>query len=234
MQNNRVNTTCYSANTYTLGLLNEYDEILLDKKKKYSGMFFDFSDSVNERMALSVFKYAIETYLKWTPLQAADFLTKDVLKQMKLYSLLVYIKFPAELNPRKDYWYIIHKIYPKAIPIDTRNLITNMYSKIISGEIYKFPRDYFFDDIGSVKACVCLQYMLERYIVFNSIEDMYVSFADDKINTVLTKYKLDIVCQLFFSSPLEFLHAALPDAQKDEFLYQYLRFNKDFSGVINL
>ena len=88
---------------YGQGLLNEYDEILLGKRRKFSSMYFNFSDSTNELMALSVIKYAIEHYLKWKPNEAYNMLTKKVLKQLHLSSLLTYIKFPIELNKIKDF-----------------------------------------------------------------------------------------------------------------------------------
>lgn len=217
---------------YGQGLLNEYDEILLGKRRKFSSMYFNFSDSTNELMALSVIKYAIEHFLKWKPNEAYNMLTKKVLKQLHLSSLLTYIEFPIELNKTSDIWYVVHKIYPQHFPLSKRRLITTLMSRIVSGERNKIPSDYFFCEDGELRACVCLQYVLENFFVFRSIEDMYKFFADNKeVHKVLVQYRLRNVYSLFYDSPLEFLHIALPEDQKNEFLYQYYSFINKFNNV---
>lgn len=221
-----------TQNTYIQHLQNEYDRIYMGKIKKYSTEYFEFSPAVNENLALSVFKYAIERYLKWTPMQAYSMFNYALAKKMKLHPLILHIIFPAELSPTKDLWYIIHKIYPAVIKLDERTLITDMYSRILSGELRKFPNDYFFDIKGSIRAGVCLQYILEHYILYNSIEEMYYSFScTNKIRLVLSKYKLGNVYTLFFDTPLDYLHYSLPDSQRSDFLYQYYKFKETYDKI---
>lgn len=220
---------------YGQGLLNEYDEILLGKRKKFSSMYFGFPDKTNETMALSVIKYAIERYLKWTPKEAYNMLNKKVLKQLNLTSLLSYIEFPVELKKSTDIWYVVHKIYPHLFPLSKRRLITTLMSRIISGELNKIPSDYFFCEDGELRACVCLQYVLENFFLFKTIDDMYKFFANNKeVHKILVQYRLRNVYTLFYDSPLEFLHIALPEDQKNEFLYQYYSFTNKFNNVDKL
>lgn len=216
-------------NVYTTGLLNEYDQILLGNCKKYSTMYFSFSDSVNETMALTVIKYAIERYLKWTPFQAYHMLDKNIVVQLKLNPLLAHIKFPPELKKDKDLWYVVHRIYPHLFPLSKKNLITTLMSRLTSGKKIKFPSDYFFCEEGEFRACICLQYILEHFLVFKDIESIYEFFSNTEVAArSLKKYNLLKVCGLYFDSPLCFLHAALPTKQKNEFYYQYYSFMNDF------
>ena len=41
-----------------------------------------------------------------------------------------------------------------------------------------FPKNYFLDENGRLKAQVCLRYMLNNYAVYETIEDIYAEFAD--------------------------------------------------------
>lgn len=218
-------------NVYTTGLLNEYDQILLGNQKKFSGIYFSFAENVNETMALTVFKYALERYLKWSPAQAYSMLSAEIIKQMHLTPLLTHIhSFPVELNRKSDLWYIVHRIYPHVVPLNQRLLITSLMSRIIENKTAKFPEDYFFSDDGDIKACVCLQYVLEQYLIFKDIADMYKFFSDTTLaNKSLQQYSLLNVYKIFYETPLDYLHASLPDSQKDDFLYHYYTFTNKFN-----
>ena len=86
-------------------LMFEYDLILLGKKNSFSPFFFNYSKEQNKRMALYVFKYAIEKYLKWSPEEASTYLNYEVVKFMKLDGLLKYVEFPAELDQHIDLFF---------------------------------------------------------------------------------------------------------------------------------
>lgn len=219
-------------NVYVSGLLDEYDQILLGNRRKYSSLYFSFANNVNELMALTVFRYAIERYLKWTPVQAYNMLTFDVVNQMHLAPLLTQIhSFPAELNKRKDCWYIVHRLYPHIIPLNKRALITSLMSRVIDGRA-KFPDDYFFSEDGEFRACVCLQHILGRVLIFKDIESMYAFFSNTQAaNKSLQQYNLLNAYKMFFDTPLEFLHMALPEHQKNEFYYEYYSFKKKFDSI---
>lgn len=220
------------SETYITNIINEYNDILSEKRKKFSSTCFDFGKKQNEVLAVRLFKYAIEHYLKWTPLQAADNLSEIVIQNLKLNQVINYINFPRELNPKKDYWYIVHLCYPNIVKCNKKDLIINMYKDVIENN-QKFPRDYFMDADALIKAAVCLQYVLQYYYGYKSIEEFYNDFANiDKISNVLNNYKLLKICECLFPSPLDYLHYSLPDANKNDFLYHYYKFMDIKSEVI--
>ena len=48
-----------------MGILNEYEEVLIGNREKISTGYFLFDKKGNERVALSVIRYAIEGLLGW-------------------------------------------------------------------------------------------------------------------------------------------------------------------------
>lgn len=206
------------------GILFEYELMLLGKKNFFSPYFFSFSADHNERIALDVFQYAIEVYLKWSPEEAATYLTMDVIKLMKLDTILKYIRFPAELTVQRDLFYIAHLLYPKKVPFNEKELILRTYKEVLNGTLYKFPKEYLSDSLGMMRACICFQYMCSQFLTFTSIEEMYEHFTKSKGTKDLKKYRLYAICTDMFEFPLDFLHESLPMKQKNEFLYKFNRF----------
>lgn len=206
------------------GVLYEYELILLCKKNSFSPYFFNFSPEYNERMALDVFRYAIEYYLNWSPKEASIYLDKDVLDMMKLTQILKFIRFPCELDPNRDFFYIAHLLYPKIIHFDEKELILRTYKEVLSGKLYKFPKEYLSDSMGMTRACICLQYMISQYLQFSSIEDMYHFFSTSEGTKTLKKYRLYAICTDMFEYPIDFLHESLSTKQKNEFFYRLNRF----------
>lgn len=199
--------------------------ILLGKKTVFSPYFFSFSADHNERIALDVFQYAIEVYLRWSPEEAGTYLTMDVVKLLKLDSILKYIRFPAELTIERDLFYIAHLLYPKRVPFDEKELILRTYKEVLGGQLYKFPKEYLSDSLGMMRACICFQYMCSKYLSFTSVEQMYAHFSTSQGTKDLKKYRLYAICVDMFELPLDFLHESLSIRQKNEFFYHYYRFS---------
>lgn len=208
----------------TKGILYDYDLIYLGKKKVFSNTFFTGNKSSNEDLAISVFKYAIEYYLRWTPEETAKYLNYEYIRLLKLNSLLSYIDFPEELDKNKDMFYIAHLMYPNRIQYNMKDLVINTYRKILKGEKYKFIKNYMSGTKGYINACICFQFMIEQFLQFSSIEEMYKYFSASDGTKTLRKYRLLAICNEMFHSPLDYLHEALPDNQKNEFLYKYYKF----------
>lgn len=202
----------------------EYENCLIGKNKTISQSFFPYDDYANEKIALRIMKYAFETYLGWDPFALRDHLTKDILKKLKLTQLIRYISFPPELNSKKDFFYIIWKLYPQTINFSENDLILKVYKNLLSGKIQRFPKEFFTGIYGLERARLCLQYMIEEYIQVSSIEELYELFSSENIITLLEKYKLRSICEDSFLDPLEFLHYSLPEKQKSEFLYNFYIF----------
>lgn len=209
----------------------EYDQLYVNKHQNYSGFFFKFGAEQNEYMVLGLIKYVIEYYLKWSPAQARDLLDEKTLKQMKLHILFKFIRFPKEITLVNRIKYLLSKIYPTAIRISKRDLVNEIYKSVLADNGKKYPKDFFLDTDGRLRACICLQYMISNFMVCKNIEELYETFAGSKVNNLLKKYKLNTVCSSFFDSPVEFLHRSLPDNQKDEFLYNFFTFKIKYNEV---
>jgi len=205
-------------------VLCEYDQILIGKKKSFAPTYFPFNDEQNEKLALDVFKYAVENYLEWTPEETKMYLNADIIKQMKLNFVTRFIRFPAELDPKKDFFYIAHLMYPDKIKYNTKELILNVYKKVLDGTLCKFPKEYKEGARGFMCAGVCFQYMLEQYFQFSGIEELYEYFASSNGMKALKQYRLASMCSEMFESPLDYLHESLPNRQKNEFLYRRYKF----------
>lgn len=205
-------------------LINEYENILLGKKQNFSSFFFEKGEYANEQNALLVFKYAFEYYLKWDPLTLRDVLDFETLKKLKLHLLLKYVRFPAELDPEVDLFYIAWKLYPSVINFSQRDLIVRVYDNLLNGKISKFPKDFFTGSMGIVRAGVCLQHLLSNYMQFGNLEHIYSTFGKKDIMNTLKKYKLNVVCKDVFDSPVDYLHLSLPKEQQNECYFSYYKF----------
>lgn len=214
-------------------LLNEYEDILIGNRKVFSDQFFGAGKPESRRNALAVLQYAFERYLKWPPNVIARRMTKELIAQMHLHTVIKYIKFPPEYNRDRDYFYIVALLYPN-FKITRRQRITYVYKNVLEKKILKFPKDYFFGEEGIVRALVCMQYLLTDILQaeISSPVDAYALFASEYGLACLRKYKLLNICDELFQTPVDFIHMALPDDSRDPFLYVYYKFQY-FSTMFN-
>ena len=202
-------------------ILSEYEQMLIGNKKNISSKNFVFEKKGNQNIALTVFRYAIENLLQWDPKTAYDFFTPEVVKMMKLTSLLKYIDFPPEISTDHTE-YIVCLLYPSKVPYIMEPYVIETYKKVIEQGI-KYPRDFMFGYKGCLRARICLQYAMRDH-VFDSIEAMYRFFAS-KEGVKFTKDKK--LYQLFISSytsPLEFVHDNLDEEDQNELFYHFYLF----------
>lgn len=205
-------------------LIYEYEMYLLGKSKVFSNYYFRFSDSQNEKMALEVFKYAFDTYLRWSPEQLRNHLTYDIIERLKLTVLLKYIQFPSESERSKDLYSLVAKLYPNKFKESVRDVVCRVYVSVMRGERDKFPKEFFNGTDGRYKALLCFQIMLNNLPPFGSTEEMYQTFAGPSGVALLRKYRLYTVSAGIFEYPIDYLHAALPKKLKSEYYYHYYRF----------
>jgi len=95
--------------------ISEYEDVLVGKRKAFSGFYFSYGVNGNMRLALQIMKYAFETYLQWPADQLRDCLTMEILEKLKIKPLLRHIVFPPELDRKKDLFYIAWRLYPKTV-----------------------------------------------------------------------------------------------------------------------
>lgn len=205
-------------------LLYEYEQILLGNKTGFAPYYFKYGDDTSQNYALYVIKFAVENYLKWDPWDMKNHFTKEVAIQLKLEPLMKYINFPPELNKESDYYYLSTLLYPNVIKIDIKQLVLRTYKDVLSGRLCKFPKEYLSGTEGMMRAGICLQYMLNQHYTFPTIKDMYKFFSEPAGSRALKEYRLNNICNEIYDCPLDYLHEALPNVQKNEYWYHYYRF----------
>lgn len=206
-------------------ILYEYEMILLNKKTTFSSFFFSENAERNEKKALYVFRFAIENYLRWTPEQTKSCINYAIIDELKLNSLLKYIRFPPELDERDNMFVLVGKIYPNVVQLNPKEITLKVYKRVLEKDLYKFPKEYLSgDQKGRNRAIVCFQYMLSQFTNFKNTKEMYCYFSTANGPKLLKKYRLNVACVSLFVYPIDFLHSALPKNQKDEFWYRYYKF----------
>lgn len=206
-------------------LIYEYEMILMGKKVGFSTFFFSESGERNERKALFIIGYGIKHYLKWTPEQAVASLSMEALRMLKLESVLKYINFPPEMDTKDNMYILAGKLYPNLIKLDNKEITLKVYKRVLEKDLYKFPKDYLSGDHqGRNRAIICFLYMLEQFTTFGSVKEMYQYFSTSNGTKLLKRYRLNVACVSMFEYPIDFLHEALPVAEKDEFWYRYYKF----------
>ena len=240
-------------------LLYEYENVILGNQNTMSPTLFKGTAQQNERDALSVIKYAVEVYLKWTPDELEKRLDAEVVKRMHFDDLLKYVTFPTELNKNYDFYYVAYLLYPDKITFNYRQSVVNLYRRILANQLseiqdndsaeirkfkrtllndpgyvaikqkglaeYKFPKEYMKGEFGRIRAGICFQHMIQEFYSFHSIAEIYEYFSDTKRGIAdLKRYRLYSVYKDLYESPLEYVHGALPEAQKNPLLYNYFKF----------
>lgn len=198
-----------------------YEQILMGNLDSFPKELFDdnLQKRIAEKRALQIFKYVIEEYMGWSPEDAATYLDMNFIHKMKLKKPHSMIRFPDELDSETDLVYIVSLLYPEKIVIDSKSKILTVFKKVLSGESIRLPKSFTAEPNGVLNASVCLQYVLEQNYLFNSIEDLYALFITPEASRILKKYRLQNVQKELFVTPLDYLHASLPEDQKNELLY---------------
>lgn len=207
-------------------IIYEYEQMLLGKKKNIDSEIFCFNEYGNEKLALEIFRYAIEDIMHWSPIDAYHGLNEKYINLLKLKHIVRYIRFPAEFDSDKDFYFIVSRLYPDKIKINVKERTLIMYQQLLSGEIKKFPKRFLEGRDGEMRAAFCLKYAIQNYGLFENIEDLYRAFSCSEGNEFLRKVKLYLPCTTLYELPIDFLHASFPqkEQEKNEFIYTMYRF----------
>lgn len=205
-------------------LVIQYESYLIGREPNIPKSCFSGDKASNMKKALIIYKYAFETYLGWDPYALRDYLTYDIIKKLRLDTILHYIQFPAELDSKKDMFYIIWKIYPFTVNFSRNELIIRTYKKVLDKELQRFPKDFFAGSTGLIRSGVCLRYMIEQYVPADGLESLYRFFSEPKAEEMLQKYKLYASYKVLFRTPLDYLNYTLPPQQRNALFYSYYSF----------
>lgn len=213
-----------------IGLLMEYEEILLKKRKDFTSSYM--GKATLQKSACSVFRFAFEDILGWTPEMVRDYTTPELMNILHLRKPLNRIEFPPELDKRTDLFYLAWMMYPDTIHINQKQLVLRVYEKVRQGIVMKFPKNFFSEANGLLNANICLQYAINRDLVFKNIQELYEYFSD-RLQAVafLKECKLYAPCCEFYEYPIDYLHHSLPDAERNSLYYHFGRFLTDLEEI---
>ena len=205
-----------------MGILNDYEEVLIGNKKHIPTTYFIFDKKGNERVALSVIRYAIENLLGWDIHNAINLFNQKYISFMKLDQMIKYIAFPSDVT-KNDTEYILYLLYPKYVNYDVKRYTLRIYEKVLNNEC-RYPKDYMYGYLGMLRANICLQYSISKNCLFKSADELYKFFASKECIKYLKQNKLYQLYVSFYSSPLEYMHDSIPSSIKNEFLFHNYMF----------
>lgn len=217
-------------------LVAKYENMMMkDEQIRLSG-----SREMKEMDALTLVRYVIEELMGWSPQDAFECITPEIAKTYRLDVLYKYVvSCPKDIDKSEDYDYLVYRAYPKNIVYDIEKKTLRVYDKVMSGELERFPKNFFAGESCRTKLYYILLYAIEKSVPTREVEDLYRLFADpSKITKKLREWKLYLLMRQHFTSPLEYLHLALQNidmgkygGEADEFLYNHYQFQKAYSQM---
>lgn len=212
-----------------MGILNEYEEMLVGYRENISASYFLFDKKGNERIAVSVIRYAIEELLGWDKQSAIQMFNSKYIAFMKLEPLMKYIAFPSDVK-KDDTEYILYLLYPKQVNYNIQKYTIRVYESVLQNKA-RYPKDYMYGFLGMLRAKICLQYSINQDKVFKSADDLYRFFASKEAVRYLKKKKLYQLYNSFYNTPLEYCHDSMPSSVKNEFLYHNYIFMQKYEMI---
>ena len=201
-----------------IGLIMEYEDILLGKRKDFSSEYMGKSTSTKD--IKEILKYVYEDLLHWSPSTIRDYNNSVLVENLHLTRPVKKISFPTELSPEEDLFYIAKFLYPDKIRCSKKNLTLRVYERVMNGELVKFPKKFFSDAEGELNLNICFQYVVSQQLQVKSIEELYVYFSDrDRGIEFLKEHRLHGPFMDYYEYPIDLLHESLPSSQKNMLFY---------------
>ncbi len=177
---------------------------------------------MNEKYSIELLMFAIEQVLCWTPAQAMERLTTEIIKKLKLeFIVSQYTNCPKGVLFDDDYSYLVHKMYPKQTVYNFESSVIKSYSNVINGKVKGFNKKFFVGVEGKKRALVCMRYIVNNYCVGFTIEELYRFFSTADGSNFIKNNKLKLPRKLLFNSNVEFLHYSLPSESRNDWFYHY-------------
>ena len=201
-------------------VLYEYTEILTGMRRSFSMDFFDGTKDENEKHAIRTIRIVTRSFLRCTSLAVArETITVDLLKKMKLQRLLAQIQVPPYVASTFKDEYLIAKIYSNGFDEEPWTL-ARMCERIIGGDMKKFPKRYMEEADGMRRAEFCLRYFLNHDYPLWSGRQLYMFACTPEFREYLRLHLLHNVCSRLYSTPVEYVHNALPKDLRDDMFFR--------------
>lgn len=191
----------------------ESKELKMERKRRIA--------DAKQKEALAIVRYAVTELLGWTPQDAMDSMTDEIMKQLRLDKIITYIRYPKDLSKKKDFGWMIHLAFPNETQYDVSDQVLKLYQRVKRGELKRFPKRVFEGENGAQKLAVLLSDYISKNLVAKNIEELYEIFGDNaRGNVLMHDARLFYAYHELYDTPLEYLHESL-GRDRDEFLYSY-------------
>lgn len=211
-----------------IGLIMEYEDILLGKRKDFSSEYMGKTAIAKD--IKEILKYVYEDLLHWSPQTIRDYNNPTLVESLHLTRPIKKIDFPAELTHEEDLFYVAKYLYPDKIKCSKKNLTLRVYERVMSGDLVKFPKKFFSDAEGELNLNICFQYAVAQKLHVKSIEDLYEYFADREQGLeFLKENRLYNPFLDYYEYPIDLLHESLPSSQKNMLYYMNGRLKTEIS-----
>ena len=113
-------------------LYREYDSVMIHKQTLLSKEYFQGTAETNEKAALTVLRYALDSYVCLPPEIMLRRLNDRLVKQLHLIQIIKYIRIPPEFGKSKGLYMVMAAYnYKKVSSLKFRT--EYLYSQILSG-----------------------------------------------------------------------------------------------------
>lgn len=201
----------------------EYEKILLGTRCNYSSFLFNENPKKAHENACEIMRYGFYL-LGWTPQDVSHFVDMKILKTLKMDVVLKYIIFPEELSKRDDLFYLATILYPEEIHFSVGDMIERVFKKVLNKSLYSFPKRYFMGESGYNRLCICFITYIREKGHFKNVREMYEHFSTQEGVRDLQACYLLRPCEELYETPVDLVHDALADEQKDYAAYSYCKF----------
>lgn len=178
--------------------------------------------------AIELFKFVFKQ-LDWTPRDVANRVSKDVLKDLNLFSVYKRLLIPKEITKLSNpWWYIAVLCYPEVykreftdeytwLVLYINELNTNRKKDV---SIVKDPIR------GLRQAKFLLSFYMQRHRneEWTNLRRTYQFFASPKGAKFIADARLRKALGQFFVSPLQYFHESLPEGERSDMLHQFAEF----------
>lgn len=184
-----------------------YEKVLSGEQKSFSPYFFQ-PQHRREKIAF-LLRHLVERVLGFTPQEALEKLTIDMVKEKQLAIVLKYVDKPVEFLD-DDVRHLVYFAYPDMEKPSDEELVVMVYRDVLDGNRKTFPKNYFLNGaIGEKRAVVCFKYLCENLLGLDK-EGIVSTFSSSNGLKVLAQYKLKIIMNILFCSMIDLLETAYP------------------------
>lgn len=212
----------------------EYEQILLGKKQKYISSFIG-TDIQKKDAAGTILYYAINNILHWDPETAKANLTGEIIKELKLETVLKILELPYTKLDIFTVQKILELAFPGNVKYSFSRQTIDIYTQVLNidgqSHIPEFPKGFFSGEDGLRRASICLMYAVSATLYDKTLRQLYDFFASPACNKWLRKMRLAGNIKKLYDDPLEYFHYSLPIKQRN-YIYFYNNVIADKCGQL--